>query len=194
MSGMTRSMPNISSSGNMRPQSMTTISSPYSKTYMFLPISPTPPSGMMRSGWSLGVVIASCAPFLEERQLVGIVGRLVLGRTRGLRPGCRSVVCAAGTVTGPVSGNIGAPMAAAGAATATATSDAPATWSAPARAGVEEHARDRGDVLRSSRARWRSFAAPRPGGTWRRRAHRVRRSPGRPAGRCRGPGRSARRA
>ena len=53
MSGMTRSMPNISSSGNIRPQSMTTISSPYSKTYMFLPISPTPPSGMMRSGWSL---------------------------------------------------------------------------------------------------------------------------------------------
>jgi hypothetical protein len=50
MSGMTRSMPNISSSGNMRPQSMTTISSRYSKTYMFLPISPTPPSGMMRSG------------------------------------------------------------------------------------------------------------------------------------------------
>jgi hypothetical protein len=43
-------MPNISSSGNMSPQSMTTISSPYSNTYMFLPISPTPPSGMMRSG------------------------------------------------------------------------------------------------------------------------------------------------
>ena len=52
MSGMTRSMPNISSSGNISPQSITTISSPYSNTYMFLPISPTPPSGMMRSGWS----------------------------------------------------------------------------------------------------------------------------------------------
>ena len=51
MSGMTRSIPNISSSGNIRPQSMTTMSSPYSKTYMFLPISPTPPSGMMRSGF-----------------------------------------------------------------------------------------------------------------------------------------------
>src|SRR5258705_9432034 len=51
-SGMTRSMPNISSSGNMRPQSMTTMSSPYSMTYMFLPISPTPPSGMIRSGVS----------------------------------------------------------------------------------------------------------------------------------------------
>ena len=48
-SGTTKSTPNISSSGNISPQSMTTISSPYSKTYMFLPISPTPPSGMMRS-------------------------------------------------------------------------------------------------------------------------------------------------
>src|SRR5258706_238177 len=52
MSGMTRSIPNISSSGNMRPQSITTMSSPYSMTYMFLPISPTPPSGMIRSGVS----------------------------------------------------------------------------------------------------------------------------------------------
>ena len=47
-SGTTRSMPNISSSGNIRPQSMTTMSSPYSNTYMFLPISPTPPRGMIR--------------------------------------------------------------------------------------------------------------------------------------------------
>jgi hypothetical protein len=51
-SGMTRSMPNISSSGNINPQSMTTMSSRNSNTYMFLPISPTPPSGMMRSGSS----------------------------------------------------------------------------------------------------------------------------------------------
>src|SRR3990172_11547932 len=54
MSGTTRSMPNISSSGNIRPQSMTTMSSPYSKTNMFLPISPTPPSGMIRSGVPVG--------------------------------------------------------------------------------------------------------------------------------------------
>ncbi len=59
MSGMTRSIPNISSSGNISPQSITTISSRYSKTYMFLPISPTPPSGMMRSGWSFVVGIRS---------------------------------------------------------------------------------------------------------------------------------------
>src|SRR5687767_1071985 len=48
MSGMTRSMPSISSSGNMRPASTTTISSPCSMASMFLPISPTPPSGMTR--------------------------------------------------------------------------------------------------------------------------------------------------
>src|SRR2546425_5639777 len=50
MSGMTRSMPSISSSGNMRPASMTTMSSPDSSASMFFPISPTPPSGMTRSG------------------------------------------------------------------------------------------------------------------------------------------------
>src|SRR5690242_14328374 len=56
MSGTTRSIPNISSSGNIRPQSITTMSSPYSNTYMFLPISPTPPSGMIRrTGWGVGI-------------------------------------------------------------------------------------------------------------------------------------------
>src|SRR5438045_360510 len=49
MSGMTRSMPSIPSSGNMRPASTTTMSSPSSIASMFLPISPTPPSGMTRS-------------------------------------------------------------------------------------------------------------------------------------------------
>src|SRR5687767_12017323 len=48
MSGMTRSMPSISSSGNIRPASTTTMSSPCSMASMFLPISPTPPRGMMR--------------------------------------------------------------------------------------------------------------------------------------------------
>ncbi len=68
---MTRSMPNISSSGNMSPQSMTTMSSPYSKTYMFLPISPTPPSGMMRSGVSGVTGIRFLLDgWLEEGQLV----------------------------------------------------------------------------------------------------------------------------
>ena len=69
-------MPNISSSGNIRPQSITTMSSPYSKQYMFLPISPTPPSGMMRSG-VLGSAIggSSSVPASEQRQLGGVVVR-----------------------------------------------------------------------------------------------------------------------
>src|SRR6267143_3006492 len=49
MSGITRSMPSIPSSGNMRPASTTTMSSPSSTASMFLPISPTPPSGITRS-------------------------------------------------------------------------------------------------------------------------------------------------
>src|SRR6267378_1101863 len=48
MSGMTRSMPSISSSGNMSPASTTMMSSPCSMASMFLPISPTPPRGMTR--------------------------------------------------------------------------------------------------------------------------------------------------
>src|SRR6266568_7395287 len=50
MSGMTRSMPSIPSSGNIRPASTTTMSSPTSIASMFLPISPTPPSGITRRG------------------------------------------------------------------------------------------------------------------------------------------------
>src|SRR5256885_4091711 len=42
-------MPSIPSSGNMRPASTTTMSSPSSTASMFLPISPTPPSGITRS-------------------------------------------------------------------------------------------------------------------------------------------------
>src|SRR4051794_24318054 len=75
MSGTTRSIPNISSSGNIRPQSITTMSSPYSKTYMFLPISPTPPSGMIRrTGWGLGIRgggLASCEWCGSEHRQVG---------------------------------------------------------------------------------------------------------------------------
>src|ERR671937_2960137 len=48
-SGSTRSIPSISLVGNMSPVSTTTISSPYSTTVMFLPISPRPPSGRMRT-------------------------------------------------------------------------------------------------------------------------------------------------
>ena len=50
MSGNTRSTPSWSGVGNVTPQSMTTIRPSYSTTYRFLPISPTPPRGMMRMG------------------------------------------------------------------------------------------------------------------------------------------------
>jgi hypothetical protein len=45
---MTMSTPNISSSGNISPQSTTTRSSFVSITVMLRPISPHPPSGMTR--------------------------------------------------------------------------------------------------------------------------------------------------
>src|SRR5437867_68269 len=50
MSGITRSMPSMPSSGNMRPASTTMMSSPTSTASMFFPISPTPPSGITRNG------------------------------------------------------------------------------------------------------------------------------------------------
>src|SRR5262249_58699830 len=40
-------MPTISSSGNMSPQSMTTMVSSYSTAVIFFPTEPTPPSGMI---------------------------------------------------------------------------------------------------------------------------------------------------
>ena len=46
---MTRSTPNISSSGNIKPASITMMSSSYSITIMFLPISPNPPIGIIFS-------------------------------------------------------------------------------------------------------------------------------------------------
>src|SRR6266508_1217354 len=74
MSGMTRSMPSISSSGNMRPASTTTMSSPCSMASMFLPISPTPPSGITRSG----------ALLTKERHLVrGLLLHLLRSRRLG---------------------------------------------------------------------------------------------------------------
>src|ERR1043165_422187 len=86
MSGTTRSIPNISSSGNIRPQSITTMSSPYSNTYMFLPISPTPPSGMIRrTGWVVdmcGGGLASCSAWWSEDREVGC-GRIAGDRGDG---------------------------------------------------------------------------------------------------------------
>src|SRR5664280_85795 len=108
MSGMTRSMPNISSSGNIRPQSMTTMSSPYSNTYMFLPISPTPPRGMMRSGVSLETGFWLVMASREQGELVGLgqMGRRVderraaFGRLQGRRGRRGAVARAPGLLEG----------------------------------------------------------------------------------------------
>src|ERR1700694_1543576 len=75
MSGITRSIPSIPSSGNMRPASMTTMSSPTSIASMFLPISPTPPSGITRSA---AFDLAKERYLLHRRFL-----RLFRGRSRG---------------------------------------------------------------------------------------------------------------
>ena len=47
MSGITISIPNISSSGKLSPQSMIMISSLYSMTVIFFPISCNPPKGII---------------------------------------------------------------------------------------------------------------------------------------------------
>jgi hypothetical protein len=44
------STPNISASGNAKPQSTMNISFEHSKTYKFLPISLSPPRGIIRTG------------------------------------------------------------------------------------------------------------------------------------------------
>src|SRR5256712_7076069 len=76
MSGITRSIPSMPSSGNIRPASTTTMSSPTSIASMFLPISPTPPSGITRS---------DAFDLAKERDLLH---RLFLGLLRGWR-GCQ---------------------------------------------------------------------------------------------------------
>src|SRR3989304_10136846 len=76
MSGMTRSTPSISSSGNMRPASTMVRSSPSSKTIMFLPISPRPPRGITRS----------FSVMLEEPHLLWLRLRSGLLRRRLARP------------------------------------------------------------------------------------------------------------
>src|SRR6266566_672974 len=54
----------------------TTMSSPYSKTYMFLPISPTPPSGMMRRSLSGDAITFAALSEPEEASLLGGLGGL----------------------------------------------------------------------------------------------------------------------
>ena len=68
---MTRSTPSISSLGKMLPQSTTTMSSSYSKTVMFLPISSTPPRLTIRRR------LAGCAAFV-----LGVIPSLSFKRFR----------------------------------------------------------------------------------------------------------------
>src|SRR6476646_4243692 len=79
-SGSTRSMPTISAVGKRSPTSTTTMLPSYSRTIMFLPISPSPPSGRTRSVELTGrlrvcglqeAVVLECA---ADRGLLGLVG------------------------------------------------------------------------------------------------------------------------
>src|SRR5262245_15101796 len=135
-SGTTRSMPYISSSGNIRPQSMTTMSSPYSTTYMFLPISPTPPSGMILSGVSPGSVVGRPLVIVLDGSEQG--GRVVarLGKVAG-RKGCRGRPGGRGVRRGDGGGRVGLRCG----------RSAPATGLVASGTGLAKDARQRGDVV-----------------------------------------------
>src|SRR6202521_2833821 len=83
-SGRTRSTPRCSSRGKARPASTTTIESSASKTVMFLPTSPRPPSGMMRQtpiGPSVGVDLGGgCAEDPGALEAAADPLELLLGR------------------------------------------------------------------------------------------------------------------
>ena len=72
-SGMTRSIPSMSSSGNASPQSTTMILSSYSKTVMFIPICSRPPSGIIFNLLPLpvldgGQVVITLLEWITNRQ------------------------------------------------------------------------------------------------------------------------------
>src|SRR5262245_798201 len=69
MSGKRRSTPRCSSRGNARPASTTMISPSSSYTVMFLPTSPRPPSGMIRSASLTGL---SLRAGLEGKDVDGV--------------------------------------------------------------------------------------------------------------------------
>ncbi len=99
---MTKSTPSISSSGNERPQSTISISPPLSYKYMFLPISPSPPSEIIRSGvlrcWvrrfllsCFGGFLASFAAWLSARDTAA-ASAISPCCLRGRRPPCLAPV------------------------------------------------------------------------------------------------------
>src|SRR3954454_4404979 len=68
-SGRTRSMPTISAVGKRSPTSTTTMLSSYSRTIMFLPISPSPPSGRTRRDEAISGPRAGSEEPLRVRRL-----------------------------------------------------------------------------------------------------------------------------
>src|SRR5579859_200237 len=80
MSGTMTSTPNVAASGNIIPQSTAIIASPYSYSMRFMPISPSPPRGMMRSGVSITFGVRS--PFAVRRSPRSSARRTANGKRR----------------------------------------------------------------------------------------------------------------
>ena len=79
ISGIIKSTPYISSSGNAIPQSTTIISSSHSKTVIFLPISPSPPRGIIFTFSSL-IKTVPFATLLISLYLLFLANLLVILR------------------------------------------------------------------------------------------------------------------
>ena len=81
-------MPIISAVGNRRPQSTTTIRPSYSTTVMFLPISPTPPSGRTRSVRAHAAVTPASRPWRASTSWIArALGLVALHQRQAQRPG-----------------------------------------------------------------------------------------------------------
>src|SRR5918911_845241 len=107
MSGRIRSTPRCSSRGNARPASTITISPSSSKTVMFLPTSPRPPSGMiLRARSGIGEVKTGRLPTLQETRphadgtTVRATASVVLAAVLGV------LVVAASVFTIPAAGGV----------------------------------------------------------------------------------------
>ena len=77
ISGITKSTPNISSSGNDKPQSTTIISSSYSNTVIFFPISCNPPNGIIFKldflNTSFAMLVSTTSPSFTSCIIFGVL-------------------------------------------------------------------------------------------------------------------------
>src|SRR5580700_10215154 len=73
------STPSSSGSGNITPQSTTMMSSPYSKTIMFMPNSPSPPRGI-----TLSLPLATGELLIGRRNLAGTIVAQAYARPDGV--------------------------------------------------------------------------------------------------------------